>query len=208
MKRHLARRLEAVSTFDDPSAALEQYRTPPDIAAHVVHVAAMQSDLDGRTVVDLGSGTGMLAIGVAFAGPSAVIGIEFDGAALERARANERQVAPPTSIDWIEADATTPPICLEDATVVMNPPFGAQNGNRHADRAFLETAGTLGAVSYSIHNAGSRSFVERFAADNGGTVTHAYQAEFEIPQQFDFHGNDRRIVDTEVFRVEWVGDHS
>ncbi|UWG47947.1 putative RNA methylase [Halanaeroarchaeum sp. HSR-CO] len=205
MKRDLARRLESVSPFDDPAPALEQYRTPADIAAHVVHVAAMQSDLDGRTVVDLGSGTGMLALAAAFGGPRAVVGVELDGEALERARENERQVDPPISIDWIEGDATTLPVCLDDATVVMNPPFGAQYGNRHADRAFLETAATIGAVSYSIHNEGSRSFVDRFVADHDGTVTHAYQAELEIPHQFEFHREERRTVDAEVFRVTWSG---
>jgi putative methylase len=85
----------------------------------------------------------------------------------------------------------------------MNPPFGAQNGNEHADRAFLSTAADIADISYSVHNAGSRAFVESFAADNAGEVTHAFAAEFDLDNQFDHHAADRAEIDTEVFRIEW-----
>ncbi|AKH97812.1 METTL5 family protein [Halanaeroarchaeum sulfurireducens] len=211
MKRELARRLESVDGFTDPSPDLEQYRTPADLAAHVIHVAALQGDIEDRTVVDLGTGTGMLALGAAFAGPSAVVGVEVDPGALVRARGNEGQLAPPVPVDWVRGDAMRSPLDIEDATVMMNPPFGAQAGNRHADRAFLGTAATIGAVSYSIHNEGSRPFVEGFAADNGGEVTHAFRADFEVPHQFAFHRDETRTLETEVFRIEWerpAGAHS
>ncbi len=85
----------------------------------------------------------------------------------------------------------------------MNPPFGAQRGSEHADRAFLATARDLATVTYSIHNAGSREFVEAFAADEGGEVTHAFGAEFPVDRQFDFHTRERHTLDVEVFRVVW-----
>jgi len=85
----------------------------------------------------------------------------------------------------------------------MNPPFGAQSGNEHADRAFLATASEIAAVSYSIHNAGSEAFVESFADDGGGAVTHAFRAEFDLPKQFDHQTSERETVDAEVFRIEW-----
>jgi putative methylase len=85
----------------------------------------------------------------------------------------------------------------------MNPPFGAQHGNEHADRAFLATAAGLADVSYSIHNAGSREFVEAFAADNGGEVTHAFEATFDLDRQFDFHEADEKELRTEVYRIVW-----
>jgi putative methylase len=107
-------------------------------------------------------------------------------------------------VAWLRADATQAPLRPDgETTVVMNPPFGAQSGNEHADRAFLETAAEIADVSYSIHNEGSESFVESFAADNGGEVTHAFRAEFELPRQFDHHTDESRTIDAEVFRVEW-----
>lgn len=208
MKRELARRLESVSDFADPSADLEQYQTPTELAATIVHLASLHGDLAGRTVVDLGSGTGMLALGAAHASPDRVVGVELDSGAIRQARENERVTNPPVSVDWIRGDATEPPLSVDDATVLMNPPFGAQNGQRHADRRFLSAAVSIGAVTYSIHNEGSRSFVESFAEDNGGDVTHAYEAAFDIPRQFSFHRDATRTVRTEVFRIDWNGERT
>lgn len=198
----LERALSVVSGFEEPSPRLEQYPTPAGIAAHLVHLADVHGDL-GRTVVDLGTGTGMLALGVALAGAPRVVGLDRDRCVLVRARENERRVAPSTHPEWVCGDATNPPLTVKHATVVMNPPFGAQRGNEHADRAFLEATADIAAVSYSIHNGGSRSFVEAFADDHGGTVTHAFAVDLDLPRQFDFHTTQRRTINAEAYRIEW-----
>jgi len=203
-KSALTQQLGVVAGFDDPRVDLEQYRTPPELAAHLVHTADLQGDVEGRTVVDLGCGTGMLALAAALRGPEQVVGIDIDPAPLSTARENERRVGTSSSVAWVRADATAALLCPSgETTVVMNPPFGAQAGNEHADRAFLATAGEVADVSYSIHNADSADFVEAFAGDNGGTVTHAFEADFDLPRTFDFHDDDRRHIDVEVFRVRW-----
>jgi putative methylase len=203
-KSALAQRLAIVAGFEDPTASLEQYRTPPELAAHLVHTADLQGDIEDRVVVDLGCGTGMLALGAALRGPTRVVGLDVDHSPLATAKENERQVATATAVEWVRGDATAPPSCPDGpTTVVMNPPFGAQAGNEHADREFLATAADLADVSYSIHNADSEDFVESFAADNGGEVTHGFRAEFELPHQFDHHTDESRTVDAEVFRIEW-----
>ena len=203
-KRALAQQLGVVAGFDNPQASLEQYRTPPDLAAHLVHTADLQGDIQGRTVVDLGCGTGMLALGAALRGPETVVGLDVDPAPLSTARENERKIGSQTSVSWLRADAAQAPLCPpEETTVVMNPPFGAQSGNEHADRGFLETAASVADVSHSIHNEGSQSFVESFAADNGGEVTHAYQTGFELPRQFEFHDEESRSITAELYRIAW-----
>jgi len=203
-KRELEGQLAVVAGFENPQASLEQYPTPPELAAHVIHLADLQGDIEGRTVVDLGAGTGMFSLGAALRGPRRVIGLELDGPPLGTAIENRRRVGTTTPVHWIQADATQLPLRLDEpATVVMNPPFGAQNGREGADRAFLETATAVAGVSYSVHNTGSQAFIEAFAADNGGEVTHAFAADFEMPRQFDHHTDERRAVDTEVYRIEW-----
>jgi putative methylase len=204
-KRALAQQLGVVAGFDDPRAPLEQYRTPPELAAHLIHLADLRGDIEDRTVVDLGCGTGMLALGAALRGPERAVGLDIDPAPLQTARDNEGKVASATSVSWIRGDAGQAPLVPAPAetTVVMNPPFGAQSGNEHADRAFLETTAEIAGVSYSIHNEGSQEFVGSFAADNGGTVTDSYQTEFEIPRQFDHHEDESRAVTAEVYRIEW-----
>ncbi|MFB6092915.1 MAG: METTL5 family protein [Haloquadratum sp.] len=202
----LETQLAVVAGFDEPRVDLEQYPTPPELAAHVVHVADLTGDIDGRTVVDLGTGTGMLALGAALRGPARVVGVDVDRTALATATENRRRVGTTTPIHWVHADATRAPLCPPaPTTVLMNPPFGAQRGNEHADRAFLATAAELAAVSYSIHNEGSRSFVESFAADHGGTVTHAFQATLSLDRQFEFHETETEAIDAEVYRIEWDG---
>jgi len=77
-KRALAGKLSVVAGFENPQLGLEQYPTPPDLAAHVIHLADLQGDIAGRTVIDLGAGTGMLTLGAALRGPARVVGVEVD----------------------------------------------------------------------------------------------------------------------------------
>ena len=203
-KRELEGQLAVVAGFEDPQAALEQYPTPPALAAHVIHLADLHDDIEGRTVLDLGTGTGMLTLGAALRGPARVIAVELDDGPLATAVENRRRVGTRTPIHWLQADATRLPLSIpEPVTVVMNPPFGAQNGQAGADRDFLSAVGDMASVSYSVHNAGSKGFIEAFAADNGGEVTHAFSAAFAVDNQFEHHDEERSEVDTEVYRIEW-----
>ena len=203
-KRALEQHLSKAERFAHPRIDLEQYATPADIAAHIIHFADVHGDIQDRIVVDLGSGPGIFAIGMAFRQPQRVVGIELDRAAITVAQANERAISPPQPIDWIRADATRAPLNQNDAmTVLMNPPFGAQQSNLHADRAFLQTAARIADVSYSLHNAGSRSFIDAFVTENEGHVDAAMQVSFDLTHQFDFHEEAETIVEAELYRVEW-----
>ncbi|WP_396612676.1 METTL5 family protein [Haloferax sp. S1W] len=205
-KAALEAQLAVVAGFENPKVALEQYPTPPDLAAHLVHLADLRGDIDGKTVVDLGTGTGMLALGAALRSPARVFGVELDADALATALDNARRVGATAPVHWVRADATRLPLCLSDGdqvTVLMNPPFGAQRGNEHADRAFLESVASVADVSYSVHNEGSKEFIEAFADDVDADVTDAFRATFDLEHQFDFHEDDRRELDAEVFRIEW-----
>lgn len=204
-RRSLAQRLGVVAGFEEPLAVLEQYTTPPELAANIVHVADLQGDIEDRTVVDLGTGTGMLALAAALRGPRRVLGLDLDSGALGTARENERRIATNATVDWIQADARNPPIApfRDETTVIMNPPFGAQNENAGADREFLEAARSIAGVSYSVHNAGSQEFINAYVDDAGGTITHEYSAELPIDRQFAFHDAETKNIQTEVYRIKW-----
>lgn len=201
-KRALERTLSRIRGFEQPRVELEQYPTPAEIAAQLVHLADLRGDLEG-CVVDLGTGTGMLALGAALRASGLVIGLDRDAVALARARENERLIDPPREVEWLLGDGGRPPLCPTDATVLMNPPFGAQRGRRHADRRFLEGAREFAGVIYSIHNAGSREFVESFVEDHGGRVTDAYELAFDLENRFEFHEEERRTIRAECYRSSW-----
>lgn len=200
-RRELAVKLEQVAGFDEPRPELEQYTTTPEIAASIIHEASLRDDL-GRQVVDLGSGTGMLAIGAALYGARGVCAVEMDHQAIAIAVANARHLG--VRIGWVIGDVRHFPLCVDQpVTVIMNPPFGAQLTHRGADRAFLRATASIAAVSYSIHNAGSRSFIEAFVDDHDGVITHAFEVDLELPRQHDFHRVPKKQQQAEVYRIEW-----
>ncbi len=200
----LETQLAVVAGFDNPDITLEQYRTPPEIAAAVIHRAGLEGDIEDKVVADLGCGTGMLALGAALRGAQAVIGVDIDVDPLNTAVANSRKVGARSSVGWVHADAHTLPVTDVD-TVVMNPPFGTQRGGRHVDRGFLETAAAICDVSYSIHNDGSADFIEAFVDDAGGAVEAAFRAALTVPRTYEFHTADVATIDAEVYRISWPG---
>jgi predicted RNA methylase len=68
---------------------LEQYPTSPQLTASVVLAALERDDLGpGRSALDLGCGTGMLALGCALVDCDFVVGVDCDEAALQLAIEN------------------------------------------------------------------------------------------------------------------------
>jgi len=199
-KRKLEMLLEKVRGFDSPDVSREQYATPAIVAAELLYFAFMEGDLEG-SVADLGCGTGVLAIGARLlkddAGMDAtqkIIGIDSDIRAIEVARANAMALG--TDVDWVCCDIED--VCGRFDTVVMNPPFGAQEkGN---DRPFLDKALETGRVIYSIHNAGSMSFIESYVKGRGA-VTNVVELGFPIKHTFSFHKKDVALIDVELYRI-------
>jgi ribosomal protein L11 methyltransferase len=75
-------------------------------------------DLTGRTVVDLGTGSGVLAMGAAFAGAAAVLGIDSDGEAVAAAERSAALNPLPPTIRFAVGDVTVPETPAE--TVLAN----------------------------------------------------------------------------------------
>jgi putative methylase len=198
--RDLERALGTIPSHPAPRADLEQYATPSDLAARLLAEADALGDVAGRRVVDLGCGTGMLAIGCALLGAAGVRGIELDEAALAVAADAARRLH--ARVDWERADVASwrgPPA----DTVVMNPPFGAQS--RGADRPFLEAAFATAPVVYSLHHAETRAFVEGFARERGFDATHAWGLRFPLPHQH--RHQTHAVVEVDVVALRLI-EHS
>jgi putative methylase len=195
-KKDLEILLQRVKPFQSPKADLEQYVTPATIAADVLYSAYVQGDIADKKVLDLGCGTGMLAIGAWMLGAKEVVGVDIDGPALQVAEQNAHELA--SEVRLLQMNVQE----LQERadTVIMNPPFGAQR--RHADRPFLEKALELASVSYSLHLAETQEFVESLLRSHNvvGEVQKRYK--FEIPHTFAFHKKARKDVEVILFRVQ------
>ena len=192
----LVRRIERVGDPRDPSAALEQVMTPAPAAAELLFSAFAAGDLLGRSVLDLGSGTGRLAIGAALLGASPVRGVELDSRLLAAAR--EAAATEGVSVDFVRTDVIAVTETAE--TVVMNPPFGAQR--RHADRPFWDAAFRLAGRSvYAFGLADSRSFIARRAVDAGAHVLAARPVAWELPRTFPHHTRRRVSLDVDLWAI-------
>ncbi|AYK14798.1 MAG: METTL5 family protein [Methanosarcina flavescens] len=195
-QRKLEILLEELENFSDPELELEQYQTPPLLAAEILHFAYMKGDIDD-SVQDLGCGTGILAIGAKLMGAKRVIGYDTDQKALEIAKKNAEKLG--VEVEFVLSDVND--ITEHVKTTVMNPPFGARVKGR--DRPFLSSALRTSEVIYSIHNRGSLAFIQKFIKP--AVITHSYVAKFPIKRTFDFHKKEREVIEVEIYRIRVSG---
>jgi len=194
--KHLEKLLENLEGFSPPSPLLEQYSTPAPLAARLLFHAAMRGDIEGKRVCDLGCGTGVLGIGAALLGARDVIAVEIDRDVVTIARRNALKVG--VEIHFFQADVKKPEIHAITGlcdTVVMNPPFGAQQ--LHADRPFLDAAVTIAPVTYGIFNAGSRSFIGSYLTGRA-EIDEVICSLLPIRRMFAFHREEVREIPVEI----------
>lgn len=188
--------MESFEPLPRPVASIEQYPTPAGIAAEVAYLASGKGDVDGRSVVDLGCGSGVLAIAAKLLGAEPVVGVDSAPAAIEVARRNAARAR--ADVEWRLADVRAVREAFD--TVFMNPPFGSQR--RHADRPFLDAAIAMGQVVYTFVNAKAEAFVRRRIESASGRITDRLAYAFPIPHTFDFHREEVRRIDVVLYRFE------
>jgi putative methylase len=197
----LERALQQVEPHPSPKAFLEQYTIPVDVASEFLFLAAYANDdIVGKAVVDLGCGSGRLAIGAVLLGAKEAVGVDIDRSAVKKARENAEKLSLNGRLGWVAGDIAV--LRGRFNTVLQNPPFGVQR--RSADRRFLLKAMTLASRIYSLHKGGeaNRAFIKRFIEANRGKVTSIFQMRFNIPRMFKFHTERRHEVDVDLYRIE------
>lgn len=181
MKRtQLVQALTRVHDFNTPRRELEQYPTPPEVAAAMLLEAHRRGQIKGRGVVDLGCGTGRLAIGAALLGAASVEGVEVDEVALSQARraATSAGVADLCTFTLAEVSRWRG----SGDTVVMNPPFGSQH--RRADRPFMERALRAAPHLHSLHLAVSETYWRERLTRRGHQVSTVQSFLVQLPYTF------------------------
>jgi putative methylase len=197
--------LSQMESQPSPKASLEQYTVSEAVAAKILYLAAYTNgDIVGKTVLDLGCGTGRLALAASYLGAQSVVGVDIDETAIKTASENSEKAGSKTDVQWVLADIDA--VTGSFDTVLQNPPFGVQK--RTADRKFLEKALEVGNVVYSLHNhpgvdkqliqrlkanpggllqVEPSPFIARFVESRSGVVKAVYAMLMTIPRMFDFH---------------------
>lgn len=195
-KRQLEIVLAKLATLDTPNLSLEQYPVSPEVAAELLYMASFENtDIRDRRVVDLGAGTGRLAIGSALLGAKHVVGVDVDENALKLAQTNAGSSG--ASVEWL-ADKVENVQGKYD-TVVMNPPYGTREV--HADVRFLESAFKLAPTVYSIHKSSTRDYLTKFIARQGWKVDRVRSMQMQLPHMFSFHQKKWKSIDVDLYRI-------
>jgi len=194
-KRQLEIQLGKLKTLEKPDLKLEQYPVSSEVGSELLYMAGFEhNDLDGR-VIDLGTGTGRLAIGAALMGAQAPLGVDVDERSLALARENAETVG--VEVEWVQSDIEK--VNGRFDAVIMNPPYGTRTS--HADTRFLEKAFHLAPVAYSIHKSATRDFLVRFMKRWDRQVDQVRSMRMEIPHLFEFHEKKRETVEVDLYRI-------
>ncbi|HLE06091.1 MAG TPA: METTL5 family protein [Candidatus Nanoarchaeia archaeon] len=191
-KARLSRELGRVKSFSKPKLSLRQYMTPPAIASDLLWTAFMNGDLEGKTVFDLGVGTGMLAIGASLLGAK-VTGFDVDSVAISETILNAKELG--VSLLVFEEDISG--VSGSCDTVIMNPPFMVKGGVN--DKVFLEKAFTLASRVYSVHTAQTRDWVSKFALSNGFSPVLISSHDFLLPKEFAHQSKERGLQKVDLW---------
>ncbi|HJQ94014.1 MAG TPA: METTL5 family protein [Candidatus Thermoplasmatota archaeon] len=206
-KADLVRALEGVPRHPSPAPGLEQYRTPPDIAAGLLLAAHKEGAIAGKRVLDLGCGTGTFSVGAALLGARLATGVDIDSHAIAMAHetAADLQVSRRTWFVCSDvADWRSDPDHFD--TVVMNPPFGAQRGNRNADRVFYaratEAVHPYGTVWFLAQER-TEAYLAKMADELGGTLERVGAWDYPLEATMAHHTKDVQPVRVGGYRLGW-----
>jgi len=219
-KLDLEMMLSCVKPHPSPRPDLEQYTIPANTAATMLYIAAyMNDDILNKRILDLGCGTGRLALAAAFLGAKDVVGLDIDRIAVNVASENSIQLDLEHKVQWVAGSLDV--IRGSFDTVIQNPPYGIQT--RQADRKFLEKALETGHAVYSLHKsvhddevflrklkASSEGvlpvepspFLKSYVEVHGGKVKAVYALIMTVPHMFDFHTRKKHefVVDLYVLK--------
>ena len=228
--KQLQSELQDLRTFSNPKQNLEQYATTPLLATKLLQVASVEfNDIEEKSVIDLGVGTGVLAIGAKLMGAGHVLGIDVDTDALEECKENLEMYDPELEVelclmdvvelirrydndedkDKDEDEDEAVSVKRKDYvwpradTVLTNPPFGTRR--KGADVAFLAAAMKMAETAvYSFHKTSTREYIEKVAVKKLGAKSAKVVAEMKygLKNQYGHHRKDEVEVFVDVWRIE------
>jgi putative methylase len=206
-RRDLEAALDAIPLLAAPRPELEQYRTPSGIAAEFLLLARDEGAIERQRVLDLGCGTGTLTLAAALLGARMATGVDLDPQAIGIAQqaAQQQGVAANTWFVVAALEDWHPQADTYD-TVIMNPPFGAQKQNKHADRLFLDRAveavrpaGTVWFLALEK----TEGFLAQQAKALEATIDRVASWDYPLVATMEHHRKEVQTVRVGAYRFAW-----
>ncbi|EFC38429.1 predicted protein [Naegleria gruberi] len=220
-----------IQNFQKPKIKLEQYITTPHLASHTLYTAQFSfDDIEGKEVLDLGIGTGMLGLGACLLEAKHVTGVDIDEDALNICRENVKSIIDDVDeemaqhftyrLDLIQSDVLQFERMIKNRaqklkdkykkiedgyrlfdTVLLNPPFGTRI--KGADMMFLKVASELtrNAV-YSLHKTSTRDYVTQKAAKWGFEVKVVAELNYDLEASYSFHKKKSQQIQVDLIRLK------
>lgn len=200
-RKHIEILLSRLSPLPSPKLKLETYTLDPKSASKLLFTAGcLYDDVLNKRVIDLGCGTGVLAIGAALMGAKFVVGLDIDRDSVQVAEENAAKAE--VDVNYVVGDIEAVHNSFD--TALMNPPFGCWN--RGADVKFLKKALSISTVVYSLHkrNPTSRRFLSRRIPSLAGRIDRVFELEVNLPHTFEFHRKSSYPVKVDLYRINSV----
>ena len=192
MKKKLEIELsKIIDDFKEPKIMFEQYMTPPEIAAFMIHYAWMKGEIENKKIIDIGAGTGMLGIGAAFLGGNVTM-IEIDKDAYEILKNNVAKTD--HEIKLINKNIFDFDFDEEYDTALINPPFGIKSKNKDMD--FIVKASKISKHIFSIHD-GSESNINNIKSlfeKNNLEIIESLMMDFSLKSTYPWHEEKNKIL--------------
>ena len=206
-KARLAIILSKLAGFEQPKEGLEQYQTDSEVAAQVLWQAYMLENIENKSILDLGCGSGILGLGALLLGAASVVMVDRDPQAIKQAKSNVSKLESEGLLVNTLSDAKIrlieSPVEAYKGTadvVIMNPPFGTRN--EHADRIFVEKAMECSPTLYSFHKSSTLPFLRKLVESKGWKMTHEWK--FSFPLKATMHHHRRRMHHIDVVCIRAV----
>ena len=185
--------------FCDPIRSLEQYSTPPRVAANLIQRASELGDIFDKQIIDLCAGTGILSIAAIVVG-GIVTAIEIDKNAIEIMNHNLDQTDLECEIKLV--DALQYQTTEKFDTAVLNPPFGIQQ-KKVRDIQFIIKAHEFAEIAYTIVDGSekNRLHLPKLLAKSNIEVVESYLEEFPITKTYPWHKYKRKIHQVMILRT-------
>ena len=201
-QRHLAMRLSSLTPHPCHSVELEQYPTEGNLAAAWLTKIGLGDGFDGKHILDLGAGNGVLGIGAAFLGAEHVTMVECDSVTVETLRMNVEDVDGVSMSTILEQRIDGRPLNLDSKVdmVIMNPPWGVQT--QRADRMFFETIFAMEIpLVHFIHSIDAEHLLP-LAQEHGYELHSIYQDDFRLPPAYAHHSKNKATTRIRCYRLE------